>query len=239
MTSLLTHLKTSDKSLDQSTYDLILQLFYLYQSLFDNSNPQILQNNDENTPVYSNLYMNIYFSWSNDIFNIIDNFLELYIKIYYRYIDLIKLEKYSCIERILPMFTQFASAQGQVFLKEEYQIQYIKKLFFLYNTFISTNIENTYTEFQCKIFLSLSEIVYKMTNNFHIKLLSSVNEFKSFFNIYLNMVINIWDITRKSIENNNLADFSIYFEYNAECFEYNINSLSHLLVYDVFFKFII
>lgn len=176
--------------------------------------------------------MNIYFSWSDDIFNIIDNFLELYYKIYYRYIDLIKLEKYSCIERILPMFTQFASAQGQVFLKEEYQIQYIKKLFFLYNTFISTNIENTYTEFQCKIFLSLSEIVYKMTNNFHIKLLSSVNEFKSFFNIFLNMVINIWDITRKSIENNNLADFSIYFEYNAECFEYNINSLSHLLVYE-------
>lgn len=97
------------------------------------------------------------------------------------------------------------------------------------------NVEmNGDIEIQCGLYLSISEYVNKISNNFTVLLLTQIPEYETFIKSFIQMVITMWSLTAKSIENKNIAQFETYSQYNAECFEYNINSLSHFLIYEVF-----
>lgn len=89
-------------------------------------------------------------------------------------------------------------------------------------------------EMQCGLYLSISEYVNKISNNFSVLLLSQIPEYENFIKSFIQMVITMWQLTAKSIESKNLSQFETYSQYNAECFEYNINSLSHFLIYEVY-----
>lgn len=133
---LITQLKQLN-SLDSSDFnntsytikDLIRILFQLYQTLFENSNPQILINSNNNNNISDNnnnnnsneYYMKIYPSWSNIIFDIMSYLVEIYN-------ELIRIKDFDHIESLFKLFIQVYILDYYIYSLHQLKVIYLKTM---------------------------------------------------------------------------------------------------------------